>query len=62
MFWVCPLLSAGTPNPFGHPAPEVIERLKRLGTKIYRTDQHGSIQITTDGQDYSIQTYTQRQG
>jgi competence protein ComEC len=55
------VISAGTSNPFGHPAPEVIERLKRLGTKIYRTDQHGSIRITTDGQTYSIQTYTQPQ-
>ena len=55
------VISVGNHNPFGHPSPAVIERLKELGARIYRTDQHGSIQITTDGQDYSIQTYTQPQ-
>lgn len=30
-------------NSYGHPAPEVIERLKRRGVRIFRTDVDGSV-------------------
>jgi len=30
-------------NSFGHPSPEVIDRLDRSGAIIYRTDEHGHI-------------------
>lgn len=37
------LISVGEKNRFGHPNEEVIERLKKLYTKIYRTDRQGEI-------------------
>jgi competence protein ComEC len=43
------IISVGRHNLFGHPAPSTIERLERLGTQIYRTDQDGAIVVTTDG-------------
>jgi len=46
------VISAGADNPFGHPSPEVVERLiDRLGKdNVYRTDQDGTIEFITDGE------------
>ncbi len=40
----------GADNPFGHPSPEVVERLiDRLGEdNVYRTDEDSTIEFTTD--------------
>ena len=38
-------ISAGRDNPYGHPAPETLERLARFGCRVYRTDQVGTITI-----------------
>lgn len=40
------LIGVGKNNKFGHPNNEIIERLKKLNCKIYRTDESGEIQIT----------------
>ena len=37
------IISAGRENRFGHPAPEVVDRLKAHGVRIWRTDRHGAI-------------------
>ena len=46
------VISAGKDNPFGHPSDEVMDRLKeKLATeKIYRTDEQGTIEFTTNGE------------
>lgn len=46
------VISVGANNPFGHPGPEVVERLiDRLGEeKVYRTDEDGAIEFITDGE------------
>ncbi len=46
------VISVGADNPFGHPSPEVVERLgARLGEeKVYRTDTNGTIEFITDGE------------
>lgn len=38
-------ISAGRNNPFGHPAPALLERLAKFGCAVYRTDQQGTITI-----------------
>jgi competence protein ComEC len=43
------IISAGEENPYGHPHPELIERLEGSGARILRTDQNGAVQILTDG-------------
>ena len=52
------VISTGADNPFGHPSPEVVERLiDRLGEdSVYRTDKHGTIEVITDGEKLWIQT------
>ena len=38
-------ISAGRENSFGHPAPELLQRLESFGCTVYRTDLHGDILI-----------------
>jgi len=46
------VISVGEGNPFGHPSAEVVDRLKqKLGQEnIYRTDEHATIELITDGE------------
>ena len=37
--------SAGTGNPYGHPAPPTLERLRAAGARVYRTDRDGSVSV-----------------
>ncbi|MGI9106721.1 MAG: ComEC/Rec2 family competence protein [Pyrinomonadaceae bacterium] len=49
------LISCGTDNRYGHPSQEVLDRLKALNIKVYRTDLLGEITIKTRGrEDYQI--------
>ncbi len=50
------LISVGADNRYGHPAPQVIERLQAAGAQVYRTDLHGTIEIITDGRRCWIKT------
>jgi len=56
------VLSVGADNKFGHPSDEIVNRLdNKLGQEnIYRTDHHGTIRFTTDGQRLWVST-TRRQ-
>ena len=51
-------VSVGVNNTFGHPSPEVLERLTdRLGEdNVYRTDEDGTIEFITDGQALWVKT------
>jgi competence protein ComEC len=40
------VISVGAKNSYGHPAPETIASLTRLGTQVLRTDLDGAIAIT----------------
>ena len=41
-------------NRYGHPAPEALERLRRHGADIWRTDSEGTVSVTTDGRTMTI--------
>lgn len=43
------LISVGRKNRFGHPKPEVMERLARRGILEARTDQWGTVAVQSDG-------------
>ena len=52
------LISCGTGNRYGHPAPETVERLLEAGMEIWDTREDGQITVTTDGRGtYSIHTF-----
>lgn len=52
------VISAGQDNRFGHPAPEVVERLEGLipGSRIFRTYENGTVTFETDGKTLSVKT------
>jgi competence protein ComEC len=43
------IISAGEQNPYGHPSPELLERLRGSGARVLRTDEEGAVQVVTDG-------------
>ena len=46
------VISVGADNRFGHPSPQVLERLEESvgGERILRTDERGTIEVVTDGE------------
>lgn len=51
------VISVGVHNDYHHPSLPTLKRLARLGAEIYRTDQNGTIQITTDGTRLSVHCF-----
>mgnify|MGYP000433099460 CR=1 FL=1 len=39
------IISVGKDNTYGHPAPQTIAALSRIGSTVYRTDQDGALAI-----------------
>ena len=51
------LISAGRGNTFGHPAPEVLDRLQSIGAEVYRTDRDGQITLESDCRNVFVRTF-----
>jgi len=43
------VISCGIANDYGHPHVETMDKLKKKNIKVFRTDEDGTIVITTDG-------------
>lgn len=50
------LISAGAGNRFGLPSARTVDLLRLKGVPLYRTDRDGSIEVVTDGADWSVST------
>lgn len=48
------IIPVGKENSYELPKDRIIKRIEKLGTKIYRTDEDGTIQIVSDGEKYEI--------
>ncbi|MDP2674793.1 MAG: ComEC/Rec2 family competence protein [Dehalococcoidia bacterium] len=48
------VISVGAHNPFGHPSPDVLERLN--GDAVFRTDRDGDVSVSTDGRHLWVET------
>jgi competence protein ComEC len=55
------VISVAEHSPFGHPHPEVVERLKRRGIAVFRTDRHGAVTVTTDGRRLEVESYLENE-
>ena len=51
------IISDGAWNRYGHPAQNVLDRLKAINAKVYRTDLQGEITVTTHGKLDSAKFY-----
>jgi competence protein ComEC len=51
------IISAGEDNPYGHPSPELLERLENAGVRILRTDKDGAVHVLTDGTRIEVQCF-----
>jgi len=51
------VISAGEENPYGHPHPELIQRLEESGTRLLRTDRDGAVRVITDGHTLRVECF-----
>jgi competence protein ComEC len=54
------IFSAGRRNPFGHPAPVVVQRYREAGAKVFSTAEDGAVVVDTDGVKVTVWTWTGR--
>jgi competence protein ComEC len=50
------VISVGAKNRYGHPDQDTLDILGKLGIKIYRTDEQGTIKVIIDQNSYKIET------
>jgi competence protein ComEC len=55
------IISVGRNSRFGHPHKEVVERWRSCGATVLTTGHSGTITITTDGHNLSLETFVQPQ-
>ncbi|MBI2623960.1 MBL fold metallo-hydrolase [Candidatus Parcubacteria bacterium] len=47
-------ISAGAKNPYGHPTPEMLDRLHAANIRVYRTDEQGDVVVESDGEGFVV--------
>ena len=50
------IIMAEKENSYGLPKEEIVERLENIGSKVYRTDENGTIEVTSDGNNINVTT------
>ncbi len=48
------IASAGTGNPYGHPARATLARLSAAGARVFRTDRDGSVAVTFESPELTV--------
>lgn len=51
------VISCGRDNVYGHPHTELLERLKKAGSKILMTKDRGAVRVETDGENILVDGY-----
>ena len=49
------VISVGAGNMYGHPSPDVLRALARVGAEVVRTDQAGTVVVRTDGSHIEVE-------
>ena len=47
---------AGRDNPYGHPDSIILNRLRLVGSEVFRTDLDGTIVMISDGNKINVET------
>jgi beta-lactamase superfamily II metal-dependent hydrolase len=50
------VIQCGVDNPYGHPTPETLDRLQRVGAKVFRNDEDGDVIVTIKDQELKVAT------
>lgn len=50
------IITAEKDNSYGLPKEKIVKRIEAVGSKIYRTDENGTIEVTSDGNEITINT------
>jgi competence protein ComEC len=50
------VISVGAGNPYGHPTPETLAELRSIGTQVWRTDQHGDVNVSFEGPEIVVRS------
>jgi hypothetical protein len=50
------VIQCGADNPYGHPTPQTLDRLQRVGAKIFRNDEDGDVIATIKDQELKVAT------
>jgi competence protein ComEC len=50
-------ISVGEANPYGHPSPDTVERIRAEGTRLFRTDRDGAVTVITDGLSMNVRSF-----
>lgn len=50
------VIQVGSDNKYGHPTETVLNRLSKQNVKVYRNDIEGTVEFSSDGQQYIITT------
>ncbi len=53
------LISVGAGNPYGHPSPKVLQRFQARKIAVERTDQIGTLRLTTDGEHIQLDHFSE---
>jgi competence protein ComEC len=48
------VISCGFNNPYRFPHPDVIRRYEQKNIRVFRTDLHGAVTITSNGRSYEM--------
>ena len=51
------IIQVGKDNKYGHPKQTTLDKLEKIGTLIYRTDEKGNILIESDGKKNKVSFY-----
>jgi competence protein ComEC len=48
------VISVGAKNQYGHPSPIALKHIAAYTDAVFRTDEHGTITLSTDGQEVTL--------
>jgi beta-lactamase superfamily II metal-dependent hydrolase len=48
------VIQVGADNPYGHPTPETLDRLRRAGARVFRNDEDGDVIVTIKDEEVKV--------
>lgn len=55
------VMSLGEANPYGHPSPDIVQRYKSDGVRLFITRDNGTVSALTDGRALQVSTFVAKE-